>query len=383
MKRFFKKSRKNKYKSSDDYLYYLAICLLVSILCLILLNEHIEQIKDVTAEFYSKYLKNNDEHIELKRDGITYEIPLSASSLEEIINPIHDFLIDKIGMLHSEQKRIRFSFNPELSANVQIIRDWFSSDNWQIIFRSPFDIKDSLILHELTHVWSPEELLEIENFIVAEGFASGMQYLKYPEESLTLLNPQLTNYYLSNLCGFLWNYQDLRKLSGLQSRLAYELIGMVFAEIYHTDPIMFSFIFWQPPTKDITWHQFIAYMMEHSADKNALKQLLLSITLFSPITQELYVFPQLEKNEINGLLVFMGPLGKYDTYLAKKEIWLVNLSIRNKNDILLYQSEEQIITDNGYFFIKLRNLISIQDAFHIQMKLQNANRSISEQIDFK
>ena len=79
----------------------------------------------------------------------------------------------------------------------------------------------------------------------------------------------------------------------------------------------------------------------------------------------------------------MGPLGKYDTYLAKKEIWLVNLSIRNKNDILLYQSEEQIITDNGYFFIKLRNLISIQDAFHIQMKLQNANRSISEQIDFK
>jgi hypothetical protein len=382
MNRLFGHSRKNKYKTSDDYLYYLAICLLMSILCLILLNEHIEQIIDVTAELYSKYLSGNEEHIELKRDGIIYEIPLSASSLEERINPIHDFLLDKIGMLDTEGKRIRFSFNPELTTNVKIIRDWFSPDSWQIIFRSPLEVKDSLILHELTHIWSPDELLENKNFVISESFASGLQYLKYPEESLTLLYPQLTEYYLSNLCGFLSNNQDLRQLNGLKSRLAYELIAMVFAEIYHTDPVMFSFIFWQPPERDITWNQFQAYMMEHSANKNTLKELLLSITLFSPITQELYIFPQLNNKEITGLLVFIGPLRIHDTYF-KKERFLVNISFRNRNQRSIVQQEETIAAEKGYFYLSLNDPVLLEDINSVEIELQNSSTSLSEQVYFK
>jgi len=347
-----------------------------------LMNEHIEQIKDITAELYSKYFKSNDEHIELKRDGITYEIPFCASSLEERINQIHDFLMDKIGNLYTEQKRIRFSFNPELSTNVQIMRDWFNPHNWQIIFRSPFEIKDSLILHELTHIWSPEELLQNENFIVVEGFASGLQYLEYPDESLTLVNPQLTNYYLSNLCGFLWNYQDLRQLSGLKSRLAYELIGIVFAEIYQTDPVMFSTIFWQPPAKDITWNKFQAYMMEHSAKKNALKQLLLSITLFSPIIQELYVFPQLNNNKITGMIVFIGPLRIHDAHL-KKERFLVNISFKDRNQRRIFQQEETIAIEKGYFYLGLNNPVHLEDINSIEIELQNSTTSLSEQVCFK
>jgi hypothetical protein len=382
MNRLFGHSRKNKYKTSDDYLYYLFICLLVSILCIMLLNEHIEQIIDVTAELYSKYLSGNEEHIELKRDGIIYEIPLSASSLEERINPIHDFLLDKIGMLDTEGKRIRFSFNPELTTNVKIIRDWFSPDSWQIIFRSPLEVKDSLILHELTHIWSPDELLENKNFVISESFASGLQYLKYPEESLTLLYPQLTEYYLSNLCGFLSNNQDLRQLNGLKSRLAYELIAMVFAEIYHTDPVMFSFIFWQPPERDITWNQFQAYMMEHSANKNTLKELLLSITLFSPITQELYIFPQLNNKEITGLLVFIGPLRIHDTYF-KKERFLVNISFRNRNQRSIVQQEETIAAEKGYFYLSLNDPVLLEDINSVEIELQNSSTSLSEQVYFK
>jgi hypothetical protein len=341
-----------------------------------------EQIKDITAKLYSEYLTNNDEFIELERDGITYEIPLSASSLEERINQIHDFLMDKIGMLNTEEKRIRFSFNPELSTNVQIKRDWFNPQSWQIIFRSRFEVKDSLILHELTHIWSPEELLENENFIIAEGFASGMQYLRYSEESLTLLYSQLTEYYLHNLCGFLSNHQDLRLLSGLKSRLSYELIGMVFAEIYHADPVMFSTIFWQPPAKDITWHSFQAYMMEHSANKNALKELLLSITLFSPITQELYLFPQINNKEVTGLIVFIGPLRKHDAHL-KKERLLVNISFRDRNQRSMFLQEETISVEKGYFYLGLNNPVLLEDINFIEIELQNSSTSQSEQAYFK
>jgi hypothetical protein len=382
MNRLFENLRKNKYKTSDDYLYYLFICLLVIMFCLILLNERMEQIKDITAELYSKYINSNDEYIELKRDGMTYEFPLSVLSLEERINPIHDFLIDKIGMLHNEQKSIRFSFNPELSTNVKIRRGWFSPDSWQIIFRSRFEVKDSLILHDLTHIWSPDKLLENENFIVAEGFASALQYLKYPEESLTLLYPQLTEYYLHNLCGFLSNYQDLRQLNALKSRLAYELTGLVFAEIYHTDPIMFSTIFWQPPAKDITLHQFQGYMMEHSANKNALKELLLSITLFSPITQELYLFPQINNKEITGLIVFIGPLKIHDNH-PKKERFLSKISFRDRNKRSVVQQEETIAIEKGYSYLSLNNPVLLEDINSIEIELQNSTTSLSEQAYFK